>query len=239
MKNLVKLLSLLLALCMVLCACGTSSDRDFDDKDDEGKKETTEATTEATTLPAPTDEELLEGEWTAFVDCGPVFNAMMKQSLGAEVAGYLDFTGAGFDLTLTFDGTDSYSLKLDQDSLEAFADDVVDIVLAGMRSYLTDSLSTQLDGQSLDEYLAAAGTSFEALMIESGLDAEALADTMVSSFDGVDTSGKYSVEEGKLKLDSDVHPYELDGDNLTIEIPDGNTNETIEFLFPMELTKTN
>lgn len=237
MKNLMKLLSLLLALCLVLCACGTSSDRDFDDKDDKGKKETTESTTEATTLPAPPDEMLLEGSWTAFVDCGPVFNGMMQQALGAEIAGYLDFTGTGFDLILTFDGINSYIMELDQTSLEVFADDVVEIVLAGMRAYLTDSLSSQLDGKTLDEYLTAAGTSFEALMLESGLDAEALADTMIGSFDGVGGNGTYSVEDGKVKLDGSTHPYELNGNALTIELPEGNTDSSIEFLFPMELER--
>lgn len=237
MKNLMKLLSLLLALCLVLCACGTTGDRDFDDKDDEGKKETTEATTEATTLPAPTGEELLEGKWTAFVDCGPVFNTMMQQALGAEIAGYLDFTGTGFDLILTFDGTDSYTMELDQTSLEVFGDKVVEIILNGMRGYLTDSLSSQLAGKTLDEYLEAAGTSFDALMKESGLDAETLADTMIASFDGVGGNGTYSVEDGKLQLDDYTHPYELSGNALTIELPEDNTDSSIEFLFPMELEK--
>ena len=235
MKNLVKLLSLLLALCVVLCACGTTSDRDFDNKNDD--KETTEATTEATTLPAANDEELLKGKWTAFVDCGPVFNTMMTEALGTEISRYLDFTGKGFDLILSFDGIDSYSLELDKTSLEVFADDVVDIVLTGMRAYLTDALENELKGMDLDEYLASVGTSFDALMVESGLDAEVLADTMVSSFDGVNTTGKYSVENGKLNLDGTVHPYELGNNSMTIELPEGSTDSSIEFLFPMELEK--
>ena len=218
MNNLVKLLSLLLALCVVLCACGTTGGRESDGKDDENP---------------------LKGEWTVSVDCGPLCNDMIKQALGTELAGYLDFSGTGFDLILTFDGTDSYTLKPDQASLGAFSDDAVDIILTGMRAYLAKSLEFQMIDQTLDEYLASVGTSFEALMAESGLDAEVLADAMVSTFDAMNITGKYSVEDGKLKLDSDVHPYELDGNRLTIQLPEGNTDTFIEFLFPMELTKTN
>lgn len=241
MKKLVKLLSLLLALCLVLCACGgATSGRDFDDDDDdkdEGSKKDT--STVQTTAAPPAAEELLEGEWTAFIDCAPFFNLAMESSMGAELASYFDFSGLGFEMTLTFDGVDGYAMAVDQDSLKVFADDVLDVMVSGLRSYLELSLASVLGSQSLDDYLAANGMTFDQLLSTAGLDAESLAQQMLSAFEDVDKEGTYAVEDGKLKLDSDLHAYALDGNTLTIQVPDGNTNEMVAMLFPMELEKTN
>ena len=239
MKNFAKLLSLLLALCLVLCACGTAGEREFGSNNDADADVPTVTTTPPTTEAPPTAEELLEGEWVATVDCGPVFNAMMKEALGAEMAGYMDFTGTSFDLIITFDGVDSYTQALDEASLEAFSEDVVNIVSDGLRAYLTDALSNVLGDMTLDAYLASLGMDFDALMKESGMDTETLAASMISAFESVDTNGTYKVVDGQLKLDSYLHDYELDGDTLVIEQPENSTEEMALFLFPMELTRAN
>lgn len=238
MKKLVKLLSLLLALCLVLCACGgATSGRDFDDDDDDDGGKKAQSSVETTAPPAP--EEQLSGEWTAFIDCAPFFNLAMESSMGAELASYFDFSGLGFELTLTFDGVDAYAMAVNKDSLEVFADDVLEVMKSGLRSYLELSLASVLGSQSLDDYLAANGMTFDQLLSTAGLDAESLAQQMLSAFEDVDKEGTYAVEDGKLKLDSDLHAYELDGNTLTIQVPDGNTNEMVAMLFPMELEKTN
>lgn len=225
-KNLFKLFTVLLALCLVLCACGSGS---YDKDDDKGSKT-------QTTLP-PTDEELIAGEWKTTIDCGDYFSDVLAESMGAELAAYFDFGSVGFDITLSFDGTDSYTLAIDQTSLEAFAEDVLDVMMSGLHTYMEDALAEVLGEQTLDEYLAANGMDFEQLMASSGVDAETLTEQMLSGFDGANTEGKYTFEDGKLNMDGDVHVYEVDADSLTIEAPGGVEDEMAEVLFPMTLEK--
>lgn len=228
-KNLFKLFAVLLALCLVLCACGSSgSGRDFDDDDKGSKTETT--------LP-PTDEELIAGEWKGTIDCGSYFADVLAESMGEELAACFDFGSVGFDITLSFDGTDSYTLAIDQTSLEAFAEDVLDVMMSGLHTYMEDALAEVLGEQTLDEYLAANGMDFEQLMAASGVDAETLTEQMLSSFDGANTEGTYTLEDGKLNMDGDVHTYEVDADSLTIEAPEGVEDEMAQVLFPMELER--
>ena len=235
MKNLIKLLAVLLALCLVLCACGTGETNK--DNDDHGNNNSDDTSASVETTTGPSDEELIVGKWKATIDCGEYFGEVLAGSMGQEVAAFFDFSGVGFDITLTFDDAGNYTLAIDQASVEAFAEDIVDELMNGLHSYMEVALATQLGGKTLDEYLAANNMDFAQLMAASGVNAETLAQQMSSGFDSAENEGKYTFEEGVLVMDGDRHAYELSADSMTIEMPEDVTYELVEVLFPMELER--
>ena len=163
------------------------------------------------------------------------FERMAQVAEPAQIQSTLE--EAAQPITLTFDDAGNYTLAIDQASVEAFAEDIVDELMNGLHSYMEVALAAQLGGQTLDEYLAANNMDFAQLMAASGLNAETLAQQMSSSFENAGNEGKYAFEDGLLSLDGDHHPYELSADSLTIEIPEDVTYELVEVLFPMELER--
>ena len=238
MKNLIKLLAVLMALCLVLCACGAGqTNKDNDDKADKTDSSTNDTSASVQTTAGPSDEELIVGKWKGTIDCGDYFGEVMGASMGQEVAAFFDFSGVGFDILLTFEDNGNFTLAIDQESVDAFAKDIVDELMAGLHSYMEVALAAQLGGKTLDEYLAANNMDFAQLMAASGLNVETLAQQMSSSFENAGNEGKYAFEDGLLSLDGDHHSYELSADSLTIEIPEDVTYELVEVLFPMELER--
>lgn len=231
MKNLLKILTLMLALCLVLCACGNG------ESGKSGDNSVNDTTGSVQTTACPNDGELIIGQWKGTIDCGDYLGEVLAGSVGEEVAAYFDFGGIGFDIALTFSEAGTYTLTIDESSLDTFAEDVVEELHNGLRSYMEMTFAEQLGEQTLDEYLAANNMDFDQMMTQSGVDAEILAEQMASSFKNAEIEGKYAFEEGMLSMDGDLHPYELDTESLTIEVPDGVSYELMEVLFPMELER--
>lgn len=221
--NLFKLTALVLALCLTLCAC---SFVDLGDVIDKGKIEK-----------PLTDEDRILGTWKTTVECGDYFEEVMTQSVGTELAAYFPFSAVGFDLILTFDEDGNYTVTLDEDSLQVFADDILDVVLGGLRAYLEETLSGMLGDQTLDEYLNANNMDFEQLLASSGVKPETLTEDILESFDEANSKGKYRIKNGKLELDSDIHEYVFSDDKLVLEAPENTGDEMTDILFPMTLEK--
>lgn len=219
-KNLFKLLTMLMALCLILCACGSASN--------EGEEKEL------------TPEEMIVGTWKGTVDCGDFLTDSFMEGLGdEEVGSYFDFSGIGFDLVLTFEEDGTFTLEVDEASAEKLGEDVVDVITNGFHDYIEDLLASELGGQSLDDYLADKGVSFEDLMVSMGLDVDGLAETLSSSFTDMGSEGEYSLEDGKLDLDGDISEIKLSEKSLTIYAPEGaEDNEVFDVLFPLVLTKS-
>lgn len=185
---------------------------------------------------AKSDEELIVGTWKGTVECGDYFNDLMATQLG-DMADYFDFGDLSFDLLLTFDEDGEYEIELDEDSVDAFSDECVEIMRASLRDYMEDAFASQLGDKSLDAYLESLGYSFDELMAESGMDTEALTGSMMDAFSSAENKGDYEVDDGELDMDGSIHEYELDGDKLTIEAPEDADDEMAEILFPLELKR--
>lgn len=225
MKKIMKLMTVLLALCLLLSACSLGGFDIFNKQ--------------SSIFPTKplSDEERIVGKWRGSFECGEYFNSVMAIAMGEDASDAFDFSGLSLDVVLEFTADGKYAMDVDKDSVEAFADEVIEELLNGLSNYLQTLLGGQLGGKTLDEYLSENNMDLEFLLEQSGLDTKEMADDMISSFDDVAEEGAYSVADGVLTMGTEEHAYKFVNDTLILEAPEGATDEVMEYMFPMELKR--
>lgn len=232
-KTLTILTALLLAVAMLfaMTACGSTGDQE-----EETKKE-------------KTPEELIVGEWEASKDFGELLGESFIEGFGEEGSEY--FKDLKFDLPFTFefdeDGT--AALTINEKKFEKSFEEMKKQLKKGFEQMLRDmaeendadlnDLVTQNGYDTLDEFLD------EAL-------SELSIDEAMSNFDDTEISGKYELDGNKLFIiadgeerdDEDYLVFELDDDELRIEMTDeqledlSDDDEALcDAMFPMEFTR--
>lgn len=221
-KLLAKILCLVLALSMMLVT-GCQSENS-DEKDE--KKAT------------------IEGTWEAEVDFGEFLCEMLAADEGTqEFAEYFELDECVLVLQMTFNDDDTYELAVDKDSAEEAADIIRKAFEDCFNEYFKAYLKEAGVDMTVDEMLAASGSSMEALLDEEmGEDNK----EFIEMFSEMEDGGYYKAEDGKLytyededDYDEDVYEtYELDGDTLTVKESVGEEDdEGNEFIYPMEFKR--
>ncbi len=159
----------------------------------------------------------LVGTWEGEVDVTESFTTGFAASDGQDMLPYLDMKDLTLKLSLTFREDGTFTLAVDEGSASAMIDKALSQVAAGMREYLQDELKKSGVDISVDELLAAQGTTLEELMDMSI--PEAQRKMMVAQM-SVGSEGEFTVEDGELYLNDDSTSYVLENDKLTITLPD-------------------
>lgn len=206
-----------------------ASSSDNKDKDDD------QPAKDNTDIESDSPEDAIVGTWVAEIDCSDLMNDMMAESMGEDIADYMDFDGVILEVTMTFTEDGECSMIFTDDALDAYADDVTECLLDGLFEYMDDLLAE--DGTPLEEFLEESDMTFEELLEESGVDMGDLTDELTAGFE--DSTFDYSIDGDELTIDEDVHEFELDGDDLTIYAPDGSDDVLAGYLFPMYLERAN
>lgn len=187
----------------------------------------------------------LVGEWEATLELADAINAQFA-SEDPAVAEYLSVDEFNIKLTMTFDKDGTYSMEVDEDSVEEAVEALKTSMSSGMRRYMEAMIEDTGVNMTVDELLQSQNTTLDEL-IESAFGAE-MVEAMVGE---MNVKGQYLVEDGKLytnddedeEIDTDkdeAADFELDGDELKLEAPDDSDDEEMmDELFPLELKRVN
>ena len=238
------LLCLLLALSMVfcLCACGDEGYVEEDD-DDEETTESTDGTGDPTdpandpTDPAndPTDPVTpgnpsanpLVGNWEWNMDMTEQLNTMLAQT---ELGSFVTLTDLAFLVKFEIKEDGTYKMYVDQAEIQSKTEKVKQDFKAGYPNYIEAVLAANNMNMTVEEFLLAYNMSMDT-------EAEKFASGIMTSFNEMDETGIYKVENGKLYITEDTtfdeedgRPYTLEGNNLTVICPEESPWETMDFV---------
>lgn len=211
-KRIAMILCLVMALSLVLCGCGSEKDA-------------------------------LVGTWTGTMDMAELVNAGMVEGLGAdaaELAEYMEVETLEITVTMTFNDDDTYSLVVDEASIDAAMHGMVEDVTNGLIQYFEDMLAAEGLDMTVDELLAYSGMSIDTL-------AEEMYNSIATEdmFDGLNSEGNFKVSDGKLFLSDGLdyavdeaiyEMYTIEGNTLTIDKGTA-TDEYEDYIYPMVFTK--
>lgn len=200
MKDMLKrLLCVMLALVMVmaLCACGQSED---------GGKKGKEKEEEETTEEKP--EQVLVGEWEAYLDLTDYFNDMMAEELD------MDDLVEEFSMRIVMEFTEDgeVTLTIDQDHMEDMVNDFADSFWDAMMDMYAEEYD--MSRSEVEQAMAESGVTKEALVEE--MDIESLFEDLE------DMEGYWVLEDDELFISEDEDDLE-DADPIEIEF-DGDDN---------------
>ncbi len=232
-KTLSVLAALLLAAAMLLtmAACGSTGGGE-----EESKKE-------------KTPEELIVGKWETSKDFGAFLGDTLASGFGEESSEYFKDLKLDLPFTFEFDEDGTAALTIDEKRFEKSLDEMKGQLKKGLEQMLRDmaeandadlnDLVTQNGYDTLDDFLD------EAL-------SELSIDEVMSSFDDTEISGKYELDgnklfvisEGEERDDEDYLIFELDEDELKIDMTDEQREDLsddeaalFDEMFPMEFTR--
>lgn len=187
------------------------------------------------------DKDKFIGTWNAKVDATEVFNDMLADELGDEMAGYFTFRQFDFVIVFTFNEDDTYTMYIDEDSFMAAMEIVKDDCKAGLERYFEDMIAAEGLDMTVDELMALSGYTMDELMEEAFGDA--LTDEMM---DSMKSSGKWKADGGKLFMtesnDDDNYNeagyelYEFTSDGIKLVAGD-DADDELSALYPMILEK--
>lgn len=211
-KRIAMILCLVMALSLVLCGCGSEKDA-------------------------------LVGTWNGTMDMAELVNAGMVEGLGAdaaELAEYMEVETLEITVTMTFTDDDTYSLVVDEASVDAAMHGLVDEVSNGLIQYFEDLLAAEGLDMSVDELLAYSGMSIDTL-------AEEMYNSIATEdmFTDLNSEGNFKVSDGKLFLSDGLdyavdeaiyEMYTIEGNTLTIDKGTA-TDEYEDYIYPMVFTK--
>lgn len=191
------------------------------------------------------EKEPLIGKWCCQLD----LTEQIRQEFAAdeETAEYLSLDSFVLTLEMEFKEDDTFTLRVDEKSVDAAIEGLLSCITEGMSRYLEDMMYEKTGlKMSAEEVLESMELTMEDLIAQMFPEesVEALREQVTSGFT---KEGRFAVEEGKLftsaGIDYDVDPevyetYTLASDVLTIldyvgpEAPD-------EQLYPMVFKKVN
>ena len=142
---------------------------------------------------------------------------------------------------MTFDAHGNCTLAIDEASAKATMDTIAQVMLDGTLKLLDDLLSIQDPNLSIEDYLAASGTTTEDL--KKQISAELKMEDLVGE---LSQEGTYEIRDGKLYIadgdeaftEDDASAYTLQNGVLTIEAPaDADQDESAAIMFPLVLNR--
>ncbi len=209
-KNLTKLVSILMVLVMMVGLSGCSNEKNA-----------------------------VLGSWKASMNLAEYLNQGIAQE-DATAAEYLSVDSFYLTMVLTFKEDNTYTITLDENSVDAAVEQLKIDIRGGMEKYLVDMMAQMGVVMTIDEIMKASNTTMDKLMDEF------FSDEMVEQMvGGTSSEGKFKAKSGRIflsaGLDYEVDPnvygiYKVDGSTLTILDYVGE-DENFLGMYPLTFTK--
>ena len=177
------------------------------------------------------------GTWKGTIDIAQRLNDMMAAD--PQMAGFFTVSGFTMDVTVEFGTNGVCKLTADQESARNAMEQALQQMSDSLISVLLQQLAASDEEMTLDEYLAANGTSVDGLM------SKFFPESFAGAFDHLNFSLPYTVRKGKLHIapnitasaaDGPAQEFALEGNTLTIQAPADSTDQ---LLFPLTLQRVN
>lgn len=198
------LISMLLIVCMSIALIGCGS----------SKKETS-----------------IFGTWISTIN----LQEMIEDELSdEEMMEYFDFSKLSLSLVLELNKDNSYSLYVDESSVETCYNNLTDCMEDAM-----DALCQDYYSMSLSDLAEASGVSsddfMDSLMESSGLGYDDFKESLDDSF----TSGTFTIDGSTLVFDEDEFmDFSFSGNKLTLEsYTSDSSSDTLDGLLPLEFQR--
>ncbi len=191
----------------------------------------------------------LVGSWKTDMDMTELYVSMFTMMMEPEMTEYFDFEGFSFlmSITLEMDEEGQYAVTFDENAIKDGTNELLEIVKAGMKDYMTDSFTAEAEelGTTLKDYLEYV---FEEEIEDVDAYLEALTEESLGEIDAEDLGvaepehGLYGVKEGRLYFymeddlffEEDYMLYSLEDGFLKLDLPEEQKgdmeNELIDVL---------
>ena len=191
----------------------------------------------------------LVGSWKTDMDMTELYVSMFTMMMEPEMTEYFDFEGFSFlmSITLEMDEEGQYAVTFDENAIKDGTNELLEIVKAGMKDYMTDSFTAEAEelGTTLKDYLEYV---FEEEIEDTDAYLEALTEESLGEIDAEDLGvaepehGLYGVKEGRLYFymeddlffEEDYMLYSLEDGFLKLDLPEEQKgdmeNELIDVL---------
>lgn len=191
----------------------------------------------------------LVGSWKTDMDMTELYISMFTMMMEPEMTEYFEFEGFSFhmSITLEMDEEGQYAVTFDENAIKDGTNELLEIVKAGMKDYMTDSFTAEAEelGTTLKDYLEYV---FEEEIEDTDAYLEALTEESLGEIDAEDLGvaepehGLYGVKEGRLYFymeddlffEEDYMLYSLEDGFLKLDLPEEQKgdmeNELIDVL---------
>lgn len=191
----------------------------------------------------------LVGSWKTDMDITELYVSMFTMMMEPEMTAYFDFEVFSFlmSITLEMDEEGRYAVTFDENAIKDGTNELLEIVKAGMKDYMTDSFTAEAEelGTTLKDYLEYV---FEEEIEDVDAYLEALTEESLGEIDAEDLGvaepehGLYGVKEGRLYFymeddlffEEDYMLYSLEDGFLKLDLPEEQKgdmeNELIDVL---------
>lgn len=185
------------------------------------------AETEAIDFNSMTETEKLTGVWQVTVDLKDV---LAGEDDTAEYTSYFEDIDSEVAMTMNLNADGTYAIEMDMEGVK-------EVVRTALTKYAEGQFDLGSLGMTLDDALALAGTSMDALLDE------AMEAFDKSSAGELDASGVWKAEDGKIYLaeageefDEDYETYEVTETELTLLSSTEASDDSL-FEYPMTFTR--
>ena len=140
------------------------------------------------------DQDTFVGSWSATLDMADQLNKTLAAG-DPETAEYIQLDDVTLTIAYTFNKDGTYSMKLDEDSIDEAYESIKESLSKGMETYLVEAVKQQ-NGltMAIGEILAQMGVSSMDELI-NGVMSKA---DFTSALGDFSSEGKYEVKDGKL-----------------------------------------
>ena len=187
------------------------------------------------------EAQALVGTWKADVDT----TELMTETMGADMAEFVTLEDVVFTMVFKFNSDGTYSVTLDEASVQVALEGVLQAVKDGTVAMLEAQIAEYGMDMSVEDMLAASGTDLDTVFaqMEEQMNLPALAAQTIAE---ASHEGKYDAKEGKLFLSAglDYLPdpecyevYTLEGNVLTLLEYVGDDDGNFDGLYPLIFNK--
>ena len=188
------------------------------------------------------DKEKFVGTWEANVNLTDFVNEQFQagfDQVGEDASEYFNIDEFEFKMLFTFNDDDTYSISVDEDSLNNSVETIKGNFKDGFTAYVEDMIASMGLEMSVDEMMAMSGMSMDDV-INAGFGDEIIGG-MIEEFE---VNGNWDAKDGKLYTTESVNDdidensyelYEITSDGIKLSEPEGVEDEL--GIFPIVLTK--
>lgn len=233
-KNWIKLLSLVLSIVMVLSLFAACNFEGKGKGKGDGKDSDDQSAQNATTVPKIS----IAGRWVGQMDMTAYFNEAMKALVKEDLVEAMTVEEIVFPVYFEADEAGNFSFHPDQQATHLALVDLKADLLEGAYAYVEAQVAGT--GVTAQQLLTAQNADLEA-MLDAAIDLEALL-----YINGMDYSGIYKLEDGKLYLANKGQDFssqnyalcQVEGSTITLDfdIDFGDNNDMVGMVFPITFT---
>ena len=189
------------------------------------------------------DKKAFLGTWKVTVDLTDLINEDLQKGYAGvdeEWVDHFQFSDVDVTLVYTFNKDDTYSIRLDQDVLNATVDHMKDEFKDVAVMIIESSIAKSGRDMTVEELLESQGLDLDGF-IDRSVDFDAtITKSIVDTFNG---NGQWKAENGELYLSKSVVReaedlsalYEITSDGIRLTLPEGSADEM--GIYPLLLKK--